>query len=104
MSDQRTIHEKIAIAIAAGASTWVIGVTLFYESGDINPAGVLPTVACLVALWGAIKSDIALMWVGTALAVIFSFAFVFSVGLFVAPAALALVIGSLVLRRVRHQR
>ncbi|HEX6222054.1 MAG TPA: hypothetical protein VF115_13270 [Acidimicrobiia bacterium] len=103
MSDQRTIQEKIAIAVAAGASAWVIGAAFFYESGDINPAGVPPTVACLIALWGAIKSDITRMWIGTALAIIFSFAFLFSVGFVVAPAAIALAIGSLVLWDVRHQ-
>lgn len=77
----------------------MIGSTLFYQSGDINPAGILPTVACLLALGGAIDSNKAWMWVGTTLAIIFSFAFVFSVGLAVAPAALALVFGSILLSR-----
>ncbi|HEX6285923.1 MAG TPA: hypothetical protein VFZ80_00425, partial [Acidimicrobiia bacterium] len=87
MSTKRTTQEKAAIAIAAVASAWVIGAALFYSSGDINPAGILPTVASLIALGAAIDSNKTWMWVGAALALVFSVAFVFSVGLVVAPAA-----------------
>jgi len=99
VSRRRSIHEKAAFAIAAGASAWVIGAALIYSSGDINPAGILPTVACLIALGAAIDTNKTWMWVGTALALFFSVAFVFSVGLIVAPAALALVVASIVLSR-----
>lgn len=99
MSTKRTPQEKAAIAIAAAASAWVIGAALIYSSGDINPAGILPTLACLIALGAAIDSNKTWMWVGTALALVLSVAFVFSVGLIVAPAAIALVVGSALLSR-----
>ncbi len=98
-SGSRSGSEKTAIAIAVAATVWVIMSALFYQSGDINPAGILPTVACLLALGGAIDSNTTWMWVGTTLTIVFSFALVFSVGLAVAPAALALVFGSILLSR-----
>jgi hypothetical protein len=42
------------------------------------------------------------MWLGTAVVVVSAVAFVFSIGLVVAPAAVVLVIGSLVLARGRR--
>lgn len=99
MSRTRTTQEELAIAIAAAASAWVIGAALIYSSGDMNPAGLLPTVACLVALGAAIDANKTWMWVGTALVLLLSVAFVFSVGLIVAPAAPALVVGSVLLSR-----
>ncbi|HXV71632.1 MAG TPA: hypothetical protein VEB69_09540 [Acidimicrobiia bacterium] len=99
MERTRTTEDKAAIAIAAAASAWVVGATLFFASGDINPAGILPTVASLLSLWAAIQRDKTWMWVGTVLALFFSVAFVFSVGLVVAPAALGLMTGSILLSR-----
>jgi hypothetical protein len=104
--EQRTRREGTPIAIGACAVAWVAGTTLFYSSGGLNPAGLVPTLGCLVALWGAIRSDTSLMWFGTVIVVVSSVAFVFSIGLMVAPAGLVLVLGSLVLShgRSRAQR
>jgi hypothetical protein len=59
------VIRKVAIAIAAACVAWVVGVTLFYRSGGINPAGVVPSLGCLTALWGSVRSDSSLMWFGT---------------------------------------
>jgi hypothetical protein len=100
--DERTGREKTAIALAACSAAWVIGAGLFYRSGGINPAGLVPSLGSLVALWGAIRSDHRTMWFGTAICLFASVAFVFSIGLVVAPAALALASGSFILSRRRH--
>jgi len=97
MPIRRSRNEKAAVAIAACALAWVIGATLFYVSGDLNTAGLLPSAGCLVALSGAIRSDPRLMWFGTAVVVVAAVAFVFSVGLAVIPAGIALVLGSFLL-------
>jgi hypothetical protein len=93
------VIRKVAIAIAAACVAWVVGVTLFYRSGGINPAGVVPSLGCLTALWGSVRSDSRLMWFGTGVVLVSAVAFVFSVGPAVAPTALALVVGSFVLSR-----
>ena len=72
---------------------------MFYSSGGVNTAGLLPSTGCLVALWGALRSDVQLMWFGSGVVIVSAVAFVFSIGLVVVPAALALVAGSLVLAR-----
>jgi hypothetical protein len=99
MSEGRSRNEKVAVTIAACALTWVVGATLFYRSGDLNTAGLLPSAGCLIALWGAFRSDAWLMWFGTGVVVVSAVAFVFSVGLVVAPAGMVLVLGSLLLAR-----
>jgi len=102
MSQQRTRHGKAAVTIAACCVAWVVGSTLVYRSGGLNPAGLVPSLGCVVALWGAVRSDTSLMWLGTAVVVVSAVAFVFSIGLLVAPAAVVLLIGSLVLARGRR--
>lgn len=95
MAGQRTPLEKAAVAIAACCLVWVVGATSFFSSGGLNSAGLIPSLGCLVALWGAIRSDSRLMWVGTAIVLVSAVALLFSVGLVVAPAAGLLLIGSL---------
>jgi len=99
MSEGRSRNEKAAVAIAACAVAWVVGATMFYRSGGLNTAGVLPSAGCLISLWGALRSDALLMWVGTGVVLVLAVAFVFSVGLVVAPAGVALVLGSILLAR-----
>jgi hypothetical protein len=72
---------------------------MFYRSGGLNTAGLLPSVGCLIALWGALRSDVRLMWFGSGVVVVSAVALVFSVGLIVAPAGVALILGSLLLAR-----
>lgn len=102
MSEGRSRNEKIAVTTAACALAWVVGASMFYRSGDLNTAGLLPTAGCLVALWGAFRSDARLMWFGTGVVVVSAVAFVFSVGLVVAPAGIVLVLGSVLLPRTRR--
>lgn len=90
---------KAAIVLAACSVAWVAAGTLFYGSGGLNLAGLVPSLGCVVALWGTIKSDTSMMWFGTAIVAISSVAFSYSVGLLVAPAAVALMLGSLLLSR-----
>ncbi|HET7847143.1 MAG TPA: hypothetical protein VFL72_06580 [Acidimicrobiia bacterium] len=99
MSQERSRGEKAAVMLAAIAGAWVIGATMFYTSGGLNPAGLVPSAGCLIALWGALRSDVQLMWFGTGVVIVSAIAFVFSLGLVVAPAALALIAGSLLLAR-----
>ncbi|MFZ0626294.1 MAG: hypothetical protein WAN34_07350 [Acidimicrobiia bacterium] len=97
--DNGTRRTELApVVIAACATAWVGGATLFYGSGALNTAGVIPTIGCLIALWGAVRLDPPLMWFGTTVVAISSLVLVFSVGLVVAPAALALVFASALLR------
>ncbi len=42
--------QKAVVAIAVCAVVWVAGATMFYRSGGINTAGLLPSVGCLIAL------------------------------------------------------
>ena len=100
MSAHRTRTEKAVVTIAVAAAVWVLGATMFYGSGGINGSGFLPTAGCLLALWGALRSDPGLMWFGTGVVLVSVVALVFSVGLVVIPAAIALVVGSLLLRSV----
>jgi len=100
MSEGRSRNEKAAVAIAACAVAWVVGATVFYRSGGLNTAGLLPSAGCLIALWGALRSDARLMWFGTGVVLVSAVAFVFSVGLAVAPAGVALVLGSILLARI----
>lgn len=97
VSELRNPSEKAAIAIAAAATAWVIGTTMFYRSRGLNLAGFLPSAACLVALWGAVRSDVRAMWWGTVFALALAGLFIFSLGLVIAPAALALVVGAVAL-------
>jgi hypothetical protein len=99
MSQGRSRGEKAAVTLAAIAVTWVIGATMFYGSGGLNTAGLLPSTGCLIALWGALRSDAHLMWFGSGVVIVSAVAFVFSIGLTVAPAGLALIAGSLLLAR-----
>ena len=99
MTLRRTRSEKVAMAIATAATVWVVGATLFYSSGGLNTSGLLPSAGCLIALWGAIRSDVRMMWLGTSVVVVAAVLLVFSVGLVVLPAALALILGSIVLQR-----
>jgi len=99
MSEGRSRNEKAAVAIAACAVAWVVGTTMFYRSGRLNTAGLLPSAGCLIALWGALGSDARLLWFGTGVVLVSAVAFVFSVGLTVAPAGVALVLGSILLAR-----
>jgi len=46
-----------------------------------------------------LRSDVQLMWFGSGVVIVSAIAFVFSIGLVVAPAALALIAGSLLLAR-----
>jgi hypothetical protein len=89
------------VAIAVCATVWVVASTLFFKSGGFNPAGLIPTVGCLIALWGAYRSEVSVMWLGTAIVVITAILFLFSIGLAVVPAGIALVVGSFVLSRTR---
>jgi hypothetical protein len=98
MSSGRSHAEKIAVTIAALATTWLIGATLFYKSGGVNTSGLLPVTGSLIGLWGAVRTDPRLMWFGTGVVVLSVVLLVFSVGLVVVPAAVALVLGSLVLK------
>ncbi|MGA7096015.1 MAG: hypothetical protein WB245_00440 [Acidimicrobiia bacterium] len=94
--------ELVPLIIAACATAWVGGATLFYGSGGLDTAGVIPTIGCVIALWGAVRREPPIMWSGTTVVVISSLVFVFSVGPVVAPAAIALVIASVLLvRRLR---
>jgi hypothetical protein len=93
----RTPREKTAITFAIAALVWVIGSTMFYETGGINAAGLLPTIGCSIALWAAFRSDIRLMWFGTGIVLLSAVLLVFSLWLVVLPAAIALVVGSIVL-------
>jgi len=102
MSEQRTRHGRAAVTIAACSVAWVVGATMVYRSGSLNPAGLVPSLGCVVALWGAVRSDTRLMWFGTAVVAVSAVAFVFSIGLVVAPAVVVLVVGSLVLARGRR--
>jgi hypothetical protein len=72
---------------------------MFYASGGLNPAGLLPSSGCLIALRGALRSDVQLMWFGSGVVIVSAVALVFSIGLTVAPAGLALIAGSLLLAR-----
>ena len=94
---RRTPSEKVAVTIATAAAVWVSVATLFYGSGGINTSGLLPTVGSLLALWAATKSDIRLMWFGTGVVLLSALLLLFSVGLVVAPAGIALVLASIVL-------
>ena len=73
---------------------------MFHKTGGINSAGLLPTVGCFVALWGAVRSDAKVMWFGTGVVLLSAVALVFSVGLAVAPAGVALVLASVLLSRI----
>ena len=102
MSPIRSWNEKAAVTLAAGAAAWVIGSTMVYRSGGVNAAGLLPSAGCLIALWGAFRSDVRLMWFGSGVVMVAAAALVFSVGLVVAPAGFALVVGSLLLARAHR--
>jgi len=99
MSESRSRNEKAAVTIAACALVWVVGATALYKSGGLNTSGLLPSAGCLTALWGALRSDARLMWFGTGIVLLSAVASVFSVGLAVAPAGIALVLGSIILAR-----
>jgi len=99
MSEERSRNEKLAVAITACGVAWVVGATMFFRSGGLNTAGLLPSAGCLIALWGALRSDPGLMWFGTGVVLVSAVAFVFSVGLAVAPAGVALVLGSILVAR-----
>ena len=99
MSAGRSRNEKAAVAIAACALAWVAGATMFYRSGGLNTAGLLPGAGCLIALWGALRSDAQIMWFGTGVVLVLAVALIFSVGLAIAPAGLALVLSSILLAR-----
>jgi hypothetical protein len=99
MSEGRSQNEKAAVAIAACAVAWAVGATMFYRSGGLNTAGLLPSAGCLIALWGALRSDARLMWFGTGVVLVSAVAFVFSVGMVTAPAGMVLVLGSILLAR-----
>jgi hypothetical protein len=98
----RTPREKAVVTIALAALVWVVGATLFYRSGGINGSGFLPTAGCSIALWAALRSDTGLLWFGTAIVALSAVVLVFSVGLVVVPAAIGLVLGSIVLGRSRQ--
>ena len=72
---------------------------MFYKTGGMNSAGLLPAVGCLVALSGAVRSDTKVMWFGTGVVLVSAVALLFSVGLAVAPAGVALVLASMLLSR-----
>jgi hypothetical protein len=97
VSSSRTPREKTAITFAIAALVWVIGSTMFYGTGGINAAGLLPTAGCLIAVWAAIRSDARLMWFGTGIVLVSAVLLVFSLGLVVLPAGILLVVGSIVL-------
>ena len=101
MIRERGGNEKAALAIAICATVWVVAATVFFKSGGLNPAGLIPTVGCLIALWGAFRSEMTVMWFGTAIVVITAVLLLFSIGLAVVPAGIALVVGSFVLSRTR---
>jgi hypothetical protein len=104
MPPQRMLIGRAAIAIAGCSTAWVIGVGLFWRSGGFNSAGLAPTLGCVVALWGAIRVDAALMWLGTMVVTVSSALYIFSIGLAVAPAGVALIIASLLLRGIAGYR
>jgi hypothetical protein len=99
MSVKRTPGQKIAVVIAVFAVVWLVGSTMIKGTGGVNTAGLMPTAGSLIALWGALKSDVRLMWFGTAVVLVAAALLIFSVGLVVAPAGIALVIASVVLGR-----
>ena len=92
-------NEKLAIAVSVLALVWVVAVALFYGSGGINPAGVVPSLGCLISVWGAFKGDSTVMWLGTVVVAASSVLFMFSLGFIVIPAAIGLVIGSILVSR-----
>ena len=95
----RSRNQKLAIATSLMALAWVIGAAMFYRSGEINVAGLLPTVGCLISLWGAFKAETTIMWLGTAVVAAASVLFIFSLGLIVIPATLVLILGSILVSR-----
>jgi hypothetical protein len=97
VSSTRTPREKTAITISIAALVWVVGATMIYATGGINTSGLLPTIGCSIALWAAIKSDVRLMWWGTGIVLVSAVLLVFSLWLVVLPAAISLVVGSIVL-------
>ena len=98
MSADRTRYEKAAVVIAAAALAWVVGATMFYRSGGVNGSGLMPTTGCSIALWGSFASDPRLMWFGTGIVTLSAALLVVSLGLVVVPAAVALALGSVVLK------
>jgi hypothetical protein len=95
----RSRNQKLAIATSLMALAWVIAAALFYGSGGINPAGVVPSLGCLISVWGAIKGDSTVMWLGTFVVAAASVLFIFSLGLIVIPATLVLILGSILVSR-----
>ena len=91
--------QKLAVATSLLALAWVVGATMFYRSGGINLAGLLPTVGCLISLRGAFKAERTVMWLGTAVVAASSVLFIFSLGFIVIPAALVLILGSILVSR-----
>ena len=68
----------------------------------MNLAGVVPSIGTLVAVWGAVRRDRGSMALGTAVVLVSALAFVFSLGLVVVPAAVALLVGTLLLDSPRR--
>lgn len=99
MSEARWAGGKVVLVIATCSLAWVVGATLFFSSGGVNAAGLVPTLGCLLALWGALRADPQVMWLGTGVVLFSTVAFVFSIGYVLIPAACALIVGSLLLGR-----
>jgi hypothetical protein len=97
VTPSRAAREKTTVTIALAALVWVVGSTIVYRSGGLNGSGLLPIAGCSIALLGAFRSDPRLMWFGTAVVALSAVLLVFSVGLVVAPAAMALVVGAVLL-------
>jgi hypothetical protein len=98
----RDVSQRVAVTIAVCATAWVVASTVFYSSGGLNPAGLVPTIGCLIALWGVLKSDVGMTWFGTGVVTVSAVLFVFSLGLAVVPAAIALIVGSFLMARSRR--
>ena len=94
------VRRKLVIILTACSLAWVVGATLFYASGGLNPAGIVPTLGSALALWGAVQGDSGLIWAGTAMVGLASVLFVFSLGLVIVPAAFVLVVAAITQARL----
>jgi hypothetical protein len=94
------VNRKPVVVLAACALAWVVGAALFHGSGGLNPAGMVPTAGCALALWGALRGEKGLAWSGTAIVALSSVLYLFGLGLVLVPAALTLVVAAVMLGRL----
>lgn len=75
-----------------GFSGTGVGPNGLYEFRGTSVAAVIPLIAGSLVGWGAWTARERLIWVGAAVALLFSIAFVFSIGGLVLPIAMLLVV------------